>query len=141
MKKYILLTAAPLAWLAKCSGNEADTNAEDATTNTTTEMPADTMGTTDGTSDTTGTGTTGTMGTEGTMGTTGTTATTSATGTSQTGHETGTGTGTTGTDGGTTPPTPQHWFKPTEKGRWSDPAALKHGSAVGRPLPEVAFMP
>jgi hypothetical protein len=29
----------------------------------------------------------------------------------------------------------------TEKGRWNDPAALKHGSAVGHPLPEVAFMP
>jgi hypothetical protein len=29
----------------------------------------------------------------------------------------------------------------TEKGRWNKPAALKHGSAVGRPLPEVAFMP
>jgi hypothetical protein len=29
----------------------------------------------------------------------------------------------------------------TEKGRWNIPAALKHGSAVGRPLPEVAFMP
>ena len=28
-----------------------------------------------------------------------------------------------------------------EKGRWIEPAALKHGSAVGRPLPEVAFMP
>jgi hypothetical protein len=28
-----------------------------------------------------------------------------------------------------------------KKGRWSEPAALKHGSAVGRPLPEVAFMP
>ena len=32
-------------------------------------------------------------------------------------------------------------FRATEKGHWSDPAALKHGSAVGRPLPEVAFMP
>nr|WP_315478009.1 hypothetical protein [uncultured Sphingorhabdus sp.] len=28
-----------------------------------------------------------------------------------------------------------------EKGRWIEPAALKHGSAIGRPLPEVAFMP
>jgi hypothetical protein len=103
MKKYILLTAAPLALLAACSGNEADTAADDTATDTTTEMPADTMGTTDGT---TGTGTMSTDGTTTTDGTTDATGTTGTTGTGQPDQDgTGTGSGTgTGTNGGTTPP-------------------------------------
>lgn len=101
MKKILLLTAAPLVLLAGCSsGDEAETAADDNMT--TTEVPAEPMGTaTDGTMGT-GTGTaTGTAGT-GTTGT-GTTGTGTTTGT---GSGTGTGTGTnTGTDTGTTPPT------------------------------------
>lgn len=116
MKKYFLLTAAPLALLAGCSSNEADATGEEAMTDTTTEMPADNMGTPDGT-----TGTTGTVGADGSMGTTGTTDTmgtgqdnVAGTGMPETGTgptDTGsngsgtTGSGTTGTNGGTTPPT------------------------------------